>query len=254
MADFYADLQKRFRSIPGVRSVTLSRYALIGGGAMNVPIAGAGGEPSPSLALPVGPSFFTTMQIPILLGRDFEERDQSGSSRVAVVNELFAQANFGDNPIGQHIIWGFAADKQDLEIIGVAKNARYAGLKEENQPTVYVPYGLFLGQLGQMVYEVRTAGNPLNYVNTVREIVHQADARVPVSNVRTQMAQVDQLINQEIIFARLCTGFAILGLIIASVGLYGSMSYIVARRTSEIGIRMALGARQGDIGWMVLRQ
>ena len=105
-----------------------------------------------------------------------------------------------------------------------------------------------------MVYELRTAGDPLNYVNTVREIVHQADARVPVLNVKTQAAQIDQAINQEIIFARLCTAFAILGLAIACVGLYGTMSYNVARRTNEIGIRMALGAQRGGVIWMVLRQ
>jgi ABC-type antimicrobial peptide transport system permease subunit len=105
-----------------------------------------------------------------------------------------------------------------------------------------------------MVFELRTAGDPLPYVNTGREIVHQADARVPVYRVRTQAAQVDQEMSQEIIFARLCTAFAILGLAIACVGLYGTMSYNVARRTNEIGIRMALGARRGGVIWMVLRQ
>jgi ABC-type antimicrobial peptide transport system permease subunit len=104
-----------------------------------------------------------------------------------------------------------------------------------------------------MVYELRTAGNPLVFVKTIRDIVHQADARIPVTDVRTQAAAIDQDMNQEIIFARLCTAFAILALVIASIGLYGSMSYNVARRTSEIGIRMALGAQRGYVVWMVLR-
>ena len=105
-----------------------------------------------------------------------------------------------------------------------------------------------------MVYALRTSGDPLRYVNSVREIVRQADARVPVSEVRTQAADIDQTINQEITFAELCSGFAILALVIACVGLYGTVSYNVARRTGEIGIRMALGAQRGVVVRMVLRE
>jgi macrolide transport system ATP-binding/permease protein len=254
IATFYSDLQKRFSGIPGVRSATLSRVPLVGGASMGTIITAGGEQQVGNLVLPVGPSFFTTMQIPMLLGREIEERDQPGSPVVAVVNELFAKAAFGDdNPIGRHI--NLVGPKRDIEIVGVSKTARYAELKSDNQPVVYIAYnqGAF-GPVSQVAYELRTAGNPLNYVNSVREIVHQADARVPLSNVKTQAAQVDQAINQEIIFARLCTGFAILGLIIACVGLYGTMSYNVARRTNEIGIRMALGAQRGGVIWMVLKQ
>jgi ABC-type antimicrobial peptide transport system permease subunit len=105
-----------------------------------------------------------------------------------------------------------------------------------------------------MTFTLRTSGDPLRYVHTVREIVRQADARLPVTDVKTQKAQIDQTMNQEIIFARLCTAFAVLALLIACVGLYGTMSYTVARRTGEIGIRMALGAQRGAVVWMVLRQ
>ena len=256
IATFYSDLQKRFSGIPGVRSATLSRIPLLGGGTMGTIITAAG-EPQQvgNLVLPVGPSFFTTMQIPMLLGREIEERDQPGTPVVAVVNELFAKGAFGnDNPLGKHISL-FGRPPRDLEIVGVSKTARYAELKSENQPVVYIAYnqGAF-GSVSQVTFELRTAGNPLNYVNSVREIVHQADARVPISNVKTQAAQVDQAMNQAIVFARLCTAFAILALAIACVGLYGTMSYAVARRTAEIGIRMALGARRGGVIWMVLRQ
>ena len=105
-----------------------------------------------------------------------------------------------------------------------------------------------------MVYELRTAGNPLNYVRAVRDLVQRADPRLPLSDVKSQSAWIDQAINQEITFARLCTAFAILALAIACVGLYGAMSYKVARRTGEIGIRMALGAQRGRVVWMVLRE
>jgi ABC-type antimicrobial peptide transport system permease subunit len=105
-----------------------------------------------------------------------------------------------------------------------------------------------------MAYELRTAGNPLNHVRAVRELVQRADQRLPLSDVKSQSAWIDQAINQEITFARLCTAFAILALAIACVGLYGSMSYKVARRTGEIGIRMALGAPRSRVVWMVLRE
>jgi predicted lysophospholipase L1 biosynthesis ABC-type transport system permease subunit len=127
-------------------------------------------------------------------------------------------------------------------------------LKQLAPGTIYLPFSqAALGPPGQMVYELRTSGNPLGYVQAVREIVRQADAGVPVHDVKTQSARIDQLIGPQILFARLCTAFALLALTIACVGLYGTMSYNVARRTGEIGIRMALGAQRGRVVWMVLR-
>jgi ABC-type antimicrobial peptide transport system permease subunit len=105
-----------------------------------------------------------------------------------------------------------------------------------------------------MFYELRTVGNPLNYATIVRDLVQRADPRLPLSSLKTQSARIDQTINQEIAFARLSTTFAFLALAIACIGLYGTMSYNVARRTSEIGIRMALGAQRGRVVWMVLRE
>ena len=128
-------------------------------------------------------------------------------------------------------------------------------LKGEFRDIVYLPFNQgSYRPVDEMTFALRTSGDPLQYVNTVREIVRQADARVPVTNVKTQAAQIDQIMNQEIILARLCTAFALLALLIACVGLYGTMAYTVARRTGEIGIRMALGAQRGAVVWMVLRQ
>jgi predicted permease len=260
IASFYAGLQKRFSAIPGVRNASLSNVSPVGGGGMGLLISVPGVDrPLGNSVMTVGPSFFATMQIPILLGRDIEERDQAGSSSVAVVNEMFAKAAFGDeSPLGRHITLiagGPGAPGQDLEIVGVSKNARYGSIKGDFSPIVYFPYnqGTFPA-VSQMTYELRTAGDPLALASTVREIVHQADARVPVYNLKTEDAQIDQTINQEITFARLCTTFAMLALIIACVGLYGTMAYTVARRTNEIGLRMALGAQRGRIVGMVLRE
>jgi macrolide transport system ATP-binding/permease protein len=173
----------------------------------------------------------------------------------AVVSDLFARTNFGDQEaVGQHIrLTSPRRTPVDLEIIGVAATVRYGGLKERIPPVVYIPYAA-APELQDKTFALRTDGDPLRHVGAVREIVHEADARVPVTNLKTQAADIDQTINQEIVFARLCSAFAILALVIACVGLYGTTAYSVARRTSEIGIRMALGARQGTVIWMVLRE
>jgi macrolide transport system ATP-binding/permease protein len=256
---FYGDLRRRFSAIPGVRDASLSEDSLIGGES-GLPISVPGSPPNPANRfLTVGPAFFRTMQIPILAGRDIEERDRPGSPAVAVINEVFAKANFGDrNPLGQHLTLREAGEAgrpaRDMEIIGVSRNARYGGLTNKIPPVAYILYNQGYPQPDAMVYALRTSGDPLLYVNSVREVVRQADARVPVSEVRSQVADIDQTINQEITFAELCSGFAILALVIACVGLYGTVSYNVARRTAEIGIRMALGAQRGTVAWMVLRE
>jgi ABC-type antimicrobial peptide transport system permease subunit len=141
-----------------------------------------------------------------------------------------------------------------MEIIGVPKNARYGSLTRNIPPVAYLPYNQGFPLPDAMVYELRTSGDPLRYVNSVRETVRQADARVPVSEIRSQVTDIDRTINEQIMFAKLCSGFAMLALVIACVGLYGTVSYNIARRTGEIGIRMALGAQRGAVVWMVLRE
>ena len=253
ISTFYDDLQKRFSALPGVRDVGLSQASLITAGTgYKITVNGAPPDEATRILF-IGHDFLRTMQIPILAGREIEERDQPGSAQVAVVSELFAKVNFGDrNPLGQHLLLGTSL--RDMEIVGVARNAQYGELKNNAPPVVYIPYNQGPPPPREMVYELRTAGNPLALVSTVREIVHQTDARVPVTDIRTQVEDIDQTINQEIIFARLCTAFAVLALIIACVGLYGTVSYNVARRTSEIGIRMALGAQRGAVVWMVMSE
>jgi predicted permease len=253
ISTFYDNLQKRFSAVPGVRNVSLSQASLITAGTgYDITVNGAPPDEATRILF-IGHDFLKTMQIPILAGREIEARDQPGSTPVALVSELFARKNFGDrNPLGQHLL--LREGHRDMEIVGVARNAQYGELKSNAPPVVYIPYNQGFPPPRQMVYELRTAGNPLMLVSTVREIVHQADARVPVTDIRTQVEDINQTINQEIVFARLCTAFAVLALVIACVGLYGTVSYNVARRTSEIGIRMALGAQRGAVVWMVLSE
>jgi len=252
---FYTDLRKRFESIPGVRSASLSQSSIISAGHAGatyrgtikigaVTVQGAG-------VLVVGPRFLTTMQIPIVAGREIDDRDQPGSMPVAVISEQLARTYFGnENPVGRRIT--FVDENCDLEIVGVSDNVRYGDLKQGNPMTVFIAVSQFSPD--GMTYALRTAGDPLRYVKSVYEIVRKADSRIPVTNVITQAAEIDRTISQEVTFAKLCTGFAILALLIACVGLYGTMSYSVARQFGEIGIRMALGAQRGAVVWMVLRR
>ena len=257
---FYSELQKRFAAIPGVRSASATHHQMIGQGTWSSNAAPVGQRPKPGSdthILMTGSDFFSTMQIPVLLGRPLDDRDRPGSRAVTVVSEAYVKMYFADqNPLGQHISISRRPPLKDqaIEIVGVAANARYGALKGAFREIVYLPFnqGSYY-PVDEMTYALRTSGDPLRHVNTVREIVRQADPRVPVTDVKTQAAQIDQTMNQEIIFARLCTVFAALALLIACVGLYGTMAYTVARRTSEIGIRMALGAQRGAVVWMVLR-
>ncbi|MBX5496583.1 MAG: ABC transporter permease, partial [Bryobacteraceae bacterium] len=253
---FYADLRKRLETIPGVSSATFSHSSILKAGHAGatyrgtmkigaVTIEGAG-------VISAGPRFLTTMQIPILAGREIDERDQSGSPPVAVVSERLARTYFGnENPIGRRIT--LVDVKRDVEIVGVSGNVRYGDLKEAGYPmTVFLAAGQFSPD--QVTYALRTAGDPLSYVRSVTEIVREADSRIPVTNVVTQAAEIDRTINRETVFAKLSTGFAVLALLIACVGLYGITSYNVARQAGEIGIRMALGAQRGAVVRMVLRR
>ncbi len=259
LVSFYAGLRNRFRAIPGVREASLSEDSLITAGT-GFPLSVSGQAPNPkNRILRVGPAFFRTMQIPILMGRDIEPGDRPGSPAVAIVNEAFVKANLdGRNPIGQHLILsksGTAGDvARDMAIVGVCRNSTYGDLTGEARPVAYIPYDQGFPEPDQMVYALRTSGDPLRYVNSVREVVRQADPRVPVADIRTQVAEIEQTVSQEITFAKLCSGFAMLALVIACVGLYGTVSYSVARRTSEIGIRMALGAQRGTVVRMILRE
>jgi macrolide transport system ATP-binding/permease protein len=257
IATFCEDLRKRFESIPGVSSATLSNSSIINAGRAGQPIRGPMKSGAVTIegarVLAAGPRFLTTMQIPILAGREIDDRDQPGSRPVAVISERLARTYFGnENPAGRRIT--LPEEKRDLEIAGVSGNVRYGGLKneEESAMTVFVAASQFPPD--RVTYALRAAGDPLRFVQSVQAIVREADSGIPVTNVVTQAAEIDRTISREITFAKLCTGFAVLAVLMACVGLYGTMSYNVARQTGEIGIRMALGARRGAVVWMVLRR
>ena len=257
IAIFYADLRKRFESIPGVSSATLSQSSIINAGfagqAIRGPMKMGAVTIEGARVLAAGARFLTTMQIPILAGREIDDRDQLGSRPVAVISERLARTYFeNENPVGKRIT--LPDEKRDLEIVGVSANLQYGGLKNEEESAMIVFVAASQFSPDRVTYALRTAGDPLRFAQGVHEIVREADSRIPVTNVVTQAAEIDRTISREITFAKLCTGFAVLALLIACVGLYGTMSYSVTRQVGEIGIRMALGAQRSAVVWMVLRR
>jgi predicted permease len=254
---FLSNLYENLAAIPGVRSATASTMAMVSNSvnSTGVTVPGYTGKDNGVSVFGVASNFFGTMQIPVLLGRPIDERDVSGAAKIAVVNEVFARKYFdGQNPVGKHFTLGKNQNAVDIEITGVARNARYSSLKDELPPVAYFPYTYNPRSIGYLVFELRSAGDPLALGGAAREVVRQADSRIPVLNMRTQEATIDQTIGQERTFAMLCTAFALLAVAIACVGLYGTMAYSVARRTNEIGLRMALGAERRRLIWMVLRE
>jgi macrolide transport system ATP-binding/permease protein len=259
LTTFYGNLRKRFESIPGVSGATLSQSSIISAGftgpAVKGPMKIGAVAVEGARSMAAGSNFLSTMQIPILNGREIDDRDQAGSKPVAVISASMARTYFeNENPVGRFIT--LPQEKRELEIIGVSANVRYGGLKneEQNATTVFVAASQFTPD--RVTYALRTApgaGDPLRFVPSVQELVREADSNIPVTNIATQAAEIDRTISRELTFAKLCTGFAILALLTACVGLYGTMSYNVARQTGEMGIRMALGAQRSDMIWMVLR-
>jgi predicted permease len=258
---FYQNLQKRFHEIPGVTSASVAQTTLVGAGSSYTSVVPAGKEPVPgqdTRVLTIGPDYLTTMKIPLIAGREIDDRDFARSAAVAMVNERYVKVNFdGRMPLGQRIVTDARPGKPpiEFEIVGVTKDFRYGDLKEDLPAVAFVPLNQNpFGRIGEMTYSLRTATDPLGVVAAVREIVRQADERIPVTHIKTQATMVEQTMTQETLFAKLCSAFAILALAIACVGLYGTMSYTVAQRTGEIGIRMALGAPVGRVVWMVMRE
>jgi predicted permease len=213
------------------------------------------GQPIPErdTALFVGadPAFFATLQIPLISGRVFADRDSAASSHVAIVNERFAQRQFrGRNPVGEHLAAKVRGETRDLEIVGIVKNTNTIGLRAAPPSIVYVPYAQLSGDFPTTL-EVRVT-RPIGEMTAVLEALLREKLPGSPIALRTLSAQVDATTVQERLMATLATGFGVLALVLACVGLYGLLAYSVVRRTREIGIRMALGARRGRVVAMVL--
>lgn len=255
-ADLCREIQSRVAQLPGVRSATSSLLPLLSGnlwvGDIQVPGYTVGLDEHDFVSvLPIGDGFLSTMGIPLLEGRDVSPRDDQNAPKVALINQTLARKYWPDeNPLGRH----FTLRNVDMEVVGIVADAKYMSLRHDIPPTVYYPYVQQMDSMPQMHFEVRTVGDAGALIPSVRQIVASIDNRLPLFGVETQTQQIDDLLYQERLFAKLVGFFAALALALVCVGLYGVMSCGVARRTSEIGIRMALGAQKGNILGMVLRE
>jgi predicted permease len=250
---FYHDLQNRLRRLPGVEATTVSSTRLGSWWSNNSDVEVDGKEgnaPDGSTIIvrsnDIGPDFFHTLQVPILLGREFNDADAVSGHPVAVVNQLFAETFFPhQSPIGHKV--------NGMTIIGVVANHKYRSMQEDPIPMAWWDYAEAPNE-GGMTVEMRVRQtDPLAILPAVQKIVAQMDPNAPLIQPTLQREQFERTISQQLMFARLAEFFGILAVVLVATGLYGTLSYRVNRRTAEIGVRMAVGARRGQVLWMVLR-
>jgi predicted permease len=249
---FYQELQRRLRVLPGVESVTVMNDRLGSGWSNNSNVTIDGRDPnvangSSTLVRQndVGPDFFHTLDVPVVLGREFTDADTATSPKVAVVNELLAQQFLpNQNPLGHRI--------KDTVIVGVVKNHKYRSMNEEPVPMAWWAYTQ-AAEEGPMNVEMRVRGDALAILPEVRKVVAQMDPDVPLIQPMLQRKQFERTISQQLMFARLGEFFGLLAIVLVATGLYGTLAYRVNMRTAEIGVRMAVGARREQVVWMILK-
>jgi predicted permease len=255
---FFQELTRRLRVLPGVEGVTVMGNRIGSGWSSNntAEVDGKKVEPTSGensnmeRSNDVGPDFFHTLGVPILMGREFTDADRATSQKVAVVNELFAQRFLpNQSPLGHHV--GGMSKGQDMMIIGVVKNNKYTGMTEDPIPMIWYDSAQTGG--GAMHVEMRVQGDPMTILPAAQKVMTQLDPNVPLTQPMLQRAQFEKSIAQQLMFARLAECFGVLAIVLVATGLYGTLAYRVNMRTAEIGVRMAVGARREQVVWMILK-
>jgi predicted permease len=269
LGPLYRQMYSRLNSLPGVKSASVSYYSPFNDccWAFSVAVQGytpKSGEEAHARLNRVSPGFFKTLGTKVLLGRTFDEGDGLGSRRVAVVNEEFVRRYLpNENPIGRRFGIGGERRAGDLEIVGVAGDAKYDTPRDEPTPMAFLPFLEAKDEEAASsadesnfanVVEIRSIGRPDAIATEVRQALAEIDPYLPVLRVSTLSDDINLMLNQENVIADLAMFFGLVALVLSCLGLYGLMAYAVQRRTSEIGIRIALGARRNSVIGMVIRE
>jgi predicted permease len=260
ITSFANQLAEQVGSLPGVRAVTSSKNGLFSGSESgnSIKVEGYTSKNDADLQAAfdeVGPNYFRGVGIPMLLGRDIGLQDTETSPRVVVINETMAKFYFGKaNPIGRKFIVEDPGSKGPVEIVGVARDARDHKLKGTIDRRFYLPLSQAIGTIPVVNFVVSTVGNPVAVAEAVRKQIKNLDANIPVNSIRSLNDLTERAISDQILIARLSSVFASLALLLAAIGLYGILSYSVAGRTREIGVRIALGAQRGSVLKMILHE
>ncbi len=256
----FEDLLARVRAVPGVRAASFSNNGLFSGSDNGDEITVEGYTPKGdgdrgSSYDAVGPGYFSTLGIPVLTGREITEQDRAGGAQVCVINETFARRFFqGRHPIGLHITQRYADQSNTYEVVGVVKDSRQNRLRGRVEHRFYTPATQPAASIGSVGFIIRPRGDGAAVLADVRRVIQAAEPRMPVTRAIALEASIDRRLSQDRMVAQLSIAFGVVAALLAAIGLYGVLSYGVARRTQELGVRKALGARHAALIAMIMRE